>query len=154
MFKMSKLSSHPQAAYGHGLVGDLVTTAEYAGASYLFGYVQNAFPGRARILGVPADLVTGVTAKAASLVLTLVGKAGAARPHLDVLGNAGIGAYFHTLGSGHGFSKSGRVRAILPAASADKLLKAVPESTIFGVAARAPQGDLLTSADLARLASR
>jgi hypothetical protein len=150
----NKLVKHPQAAIGHGLAGDVMTAAEYAGASYLFGYVQNAFPGRARLFGFPADLVTGVVAKAASLGLTLTGKVGGARPHLDVLGNAGLGAYFHTLGSGHGFKKSGRVRAILPASAADKLLKAVPESTIFGVDARAPQGDLLTASDLARLASR
>jgi hypothetical protein len=151
---LRKLAAHPTSGHGTGLAGDAVTLAEYAGASYLFGYVQNAYPGRARLFGFPADLAAGVGLKALSLVSTLAGVAKGARSHLDTVGNAGIGAYFHTLGSGHGFKKSGRVRAILPAGAAAKLQAAVPESTIFGVAARAPQGDLLTSADLARLAQR
>lgn len=150
---LKKLAKHP---HGHsdGLTGNAIGLAEYAGASYLFGYVQNAFPGRARLFGLPADLLTGVVAKAASLGLTLAGAARGVRPHLDTVGNAGIGAYFHTLGSGHGFKKSGRVRAILPAGSVAKLQAAVPESTIFGVDARAPKGDLLSTADLVRLAQR
>lgn len=150
---LRKLDRHP-GGHGSGLFANALTTAEYAGASYLFGYVQNAFPGRARIAGVPADLAVGVAAKAASLLSTLTGTMGVARPHLDVLGNAGLGAYFHTLGSGHGFKKSGRVRAVLPATAAAKLRQAVPESTIFGVESKAPKGDLLTADDLARLASR
>lgn len=149
----AKLKSHPNGRAA-GLVSNVVLTAEYAGASYLFGYLQNAFPGRASFFGVPADLAVGVAAKAASLVSTVSGMGRVARPHLDVLGNAGIGAYFHTLGAGHGFQKSGRVRATLPATSVAKLRQAVPESTIFGVNQKAPQGDFLTSEDLARLASR
>jgi len=147
------LDKHP-GGHGYGVLANALTTAEYGAFSYGFGYLQNAYPGKARIMGVPADLAVGVAAKAASIASTLFGIAGASRPHLDVLGNAGIGAYFHTLGSGHGFKKSGRVRAILPASAAAKLAAAVPESTIFGVAARAPQGDLLTADDLSRLASR
>lgn len=151
--KLSALSKH---SHGHadGFAGNLLTTAEYGGASYLFGYLQNAFPGRARIAGVPADLAAGVALKALSLGCSMFGVAGGARPHLDVVGNAGIGAYFHTLGSGHGFTKSGRTRAVLPAGSANKLRAAVPEATILGVNAKAPAGDLLTSADLAALARK
>lgn len=150
---LSKLDKHPNG-HGYGAVKNLLTTAEYAAASYGFGYLQNAFPGKAKIAGVPADLAAGVAAKALSILSTLSGHGGALRPHLDVIGNAGLGAYFHTLGSGHGFKKSGRVRAILPAGAAAKLQAAVPESTIFGVQSRAPHGDVLTADDLAKLASR
>ena len=149
--KLSKLASHPNGT-GPGVVKDLVTTAEYAVASFAFGYVQNAFPGRAKVGPAPLDLAVGVAAKAVSLGLTLFGKVGGARSHLDVLGNAGIGAYFHTLGSGHGFKKSGRVRAILNAGDAAKVMKVAPATTVFGVSARAPQGDLLSASDLANLA--
>ncbi len=151
---VGKLKAHPNGS-GNGVVRNMVTTAEYAGASYLFGYVQNAYPQHARVHGVPVDLAAGVAAKAASFLLTMMGvsgKVGSARSHLDVVGNAGIGAYFHTLGSGHGFNKSGRVRAVLPAGSVGKLNKAVPEATILGVSARAPKGDLLTASDLMSLA--
>jgi hypothetical protein len=151
MFK--KLAGHPNGP-GSGLMKNVVQTAEYAGASYLLGYVQNAYPGKAQIFGVPLDLATGVAMKAASLLSTFTGFATAARPHLDTVGNAGLGAYFHMLGSGAGFHKSGRVRAILPPGSVDKVMKAAPGTTLFGVAARAPQGDLLSASDLSRLASR
>lgn len=150
---LNKLDKHP-GGHGYGAVANVLTTVEYAAASYGFGYLQNAFPGKARIMGVPADLAAGVAAKALSILSTLSGHGGVLRPHLDVLGNAGLGAYFHTLGSGHGFKKSGRVRAILPAGAAAKLQAAVPESTIFGVQSRAPHGDVLTASDLAALASR
>lgn len=150
---LSKLDKHPNGP-GYSAVKNVVATAENALASYGFGYLQNAYPGKAKIAGVPADLAVGVAAKAVSVLATLSGHGGVLRPHLDVLGNAGIGAYFHTLGSGHGFKKSGRVRAILPATAAAKLQAAVPESTIFGVQSRAPHGDVLTADDLAALASR
>ena len=146
-----KLAKHPNGQ-SSGVVSNALVTAEYAAASYAFGYLQNSGMVRTHIFGVPVDLAAGVAAKAASLGLTLAGVAGGMRPHLDVLGNTGIGAYFHTLGSGHGFSKSGRVRAILPAGSAGKLQSAIPGVTILGVASSAPKGDLLTSADLAALA--
>jgi len=148
---ISGLSKHP-TGHGYGVFANALATAEYAAASYAFGYIQNAFPGRARIFGVPVDLAVGVAAKTVSMGLTLSGHGGQLRPHVDAVGNAGIGAYFHTLGSGHGFNKSGRVRAFLPAGAASKLKTAVPEATIFGVSARAPQGDLLTASDLAKLA--
>lgn len=148
--KLSKLGSHPNGT-GPGFVKDVVQVAEYAGASFLFGYVQNAYPGKAKLGPAPLDLAVGVIAKVASLGLTLAGKVGGARSHLDVLGNAGIAAYFHTLGSGHGFKKSGRVRAILEAGDTDKVMKVAPKTTVFGVEARAPKGDLLSANDLQNL---
>ena len=151
---LKKLSSHPNGLAA-GFVNYAIVTAEYAAAAFAFGYIQNAYPDKARIAGVPTDLGVGVAAKAASLVVTLLGKGGVlakARPHLDIVGNAGIAAYFHTLGAGHGFKKSGRVRAILPAGSEAALSKAVPAATIMGVAANTQPKDLLSSADLAKLA--
>lgn len=152
---LKKLEKHVHA-HPNSLVGNAMTTAEYAGAAFAFGYVQNAFPNYGRVKGVPLDLGVGVAAKVASLALTLLGKTGGvlgkSRPHLDIVGNAGIAAYAHTLGSFHGFKKSGRVRAVLPAGSEAKLQAAVPGATIMGVAAKAPPGDLLSASDLAKLA--
>jgi hypothetical protein len=151
---LKKLSSHPNGNRS-GVQSNLMVTAEYAAAAFAFGYIQNAYPDKARIYGVPTDLGVGVAAKAASMFVTLLGKGGVlgkARPHLDIVGNAGIAAYFHTLGAGHGFKKSGRVRAILPAGSEAAVQKAVPAATIMGVAANTQPKDLLSASDLAKLA--
>lgn len=152
--RVSNLSKHPNGPKD-GVVGNVTTVVVGGATSFALGYAMSSSDQHAKIFGVPTDLLTGVAAKTASLGLTLFGvdgKAGAARPHLDAIGNAALNCWMHTLGTGAGFKKSGRVRAWLPASSADKLRKLVPESTIFGVAARAPQGDLLSSSDLASLA--
>jgi hypothetical protein len=135
-----------------GVVANLVETAEFAGASFGFGYLQNKYRKQAHMFGVPADLLAGVVLKAASLGCDVFNVAGAAAPHLNIIGNAGVGAFFHTLGAGYGSKSAGVKRLLIPEGDEAKMQKAFPNAEVLGAIGKAPKGDFLSSADLAALA--
>ena len=136
-----------------GVLPNLVRTAEYGLASYGFGYVQNRFRERASVMGVPLDLLVGVAGKAASIFGGEVyGMAPGLMPHIDNVANAGIGAYFHTLGAGHGARAAGVKRLLIRESDVPKARKALPDATILGDLPRAPRGDFLSPAELMEMA--
>lgn len=136
----------------HGIVKNLTTAAVYAGASYGFGYIQNAYRSKAHVMGVPLDLAAGIGFKAVSLGASMLGMGSGFAPHLDTIGNAGIGAFFHTLGAGHGAQKAGVKRLLVNEADMVKAKAALPNATILGDLGKAPKGDFLSAKDLAALA--
>ena len=135
-----------------GLVANAVETAEFAGASYAFGYLQNKYRGKAQMFGVPADLLAGVAFKAASLGSHVFGVGHALAPHFDIIGNAGVGAFFHTLGAGHGAKASGVKRLLVGDADLEKIKKVLPNPEVIGAIGKAPHGDFLSASELAALA--
>jgi hypothetical protein len=139
---------------GHGLTSHVVETLEYAGASYGFGYLQNRYREKASVMGVPADLLAGVVLKTVVLGSELMGKgvSGGFATLLSNVGNAGIGAYFHTLGAGHGAQKSGVKRLLISEKDVEKAKAALPGATILGDLPKAPKGDFLSAAELAEMA--
>lgn len=142
---------HPRK---NSLVSHAVETVEYGAASFGFGYIQNRYR-KANIAGVPADILSGLAFKAVALAMDMKGGAMMERiaPHLNVVGNAGVGAFFHTLGAGAGMKHAGIVRMALPAGTNPQLAASkVPGSVILGGIAPAPKGDFLTSAELAAMA--
>ena len=72
---------------------------------------------------------------------------------MDLVANAGVGAFFHTLGAGHG-AKSAGVTRFMTTASADKVKAALPGVTILGEIPQAPAGNFLSARDLAAMAAR
>ena len=135
---------------------------EYSAASYGYGLVQNQFREKASLMGAPVDLLTGLVLKAAGIAGVVVGKGkykrgvlGFAAAHSNVIGNAGLGAFFHTLGAGKGgekyAKKSGMVKLLVPASQVDKVKAAIP-GTVFGAIPSAPHGDWLTHGDLKEMA--
>lgn len=136
------------------IMSNLVETAEYGAASFGFGFIQNKYRG-ASIKGVPVDVLAGVGLKAAALAMEAFGGRMSSRigAHVNVLGNAGIGAFFHTLGAGAGMKSAGVNRLLLPQGySAQAAKKMIPGSEILGGIAPAPKGDFLSSAELAAMA--
>lgn len=131
------------------LVGATVGALVYGGASYAFGYAQNRYRERASLFGVPADLLTGAVLTGAS-AFGLLGRGAIGHLGHDV-GKAGIGAFFHTLGAGHGGTASGLTRAVVPKGDVHKLKAAVPNATILGELPKAPHGDFLKPNDLSVL---
>lgn len=132
---------------------NLVQTGEYVGASYLFGYVQNKYRDKAQVWGIPADLASGVVLKAVSLGCDIAGVATGLSSHVGTVGNAGLGAYFHTLGAGHGAHSAGVYRLLLTSeADKAKALQAFPKATILGDLPKATRGDFLSAAQLAEMA--
>lgn len=143
---------HPRRA---GLVSNVVETVEYGAASFGFGYVQNRFRNKAHVAGIPLDLGVGVVTKVVGFAMDAFGghKMGLVAPHVNVIGNAGIGAFFHTLGAGVGLKGAGVSRLLLPpGADAKKAKAAIPGSEILGGISPAPKGDFLSSAELAAMA--
>lgn len=134
-----------------GLVKEAVSVAEGAAASVAFGYVQNKYRDKAEIKGIPADLLVGALTKVVAVAADIYGKVPGWTPHLHSVGNAGINAYFHTLGSGLGGKAAfpeGSKRVMLPPGAA------LPAgATVLGVIPAAPVGDHLSPADINRLAS-
>ncbi len=133
-------------------VASAVTLVEYGAASYGLGYVKNRWRDKAHVKGVPVDLAGGIVLKLASLAMQLSNKGTGLAPHLDTVGNAGVGAFFHTLGSSHGAAASGLRRLLIPASDVAKAKAALPNATILGEIPKAPPGDYLSSADLQRMA--
>lgn len=131
----------------------LGSAAVYGGASYGFGYLQNRYREKASVMGVPADLLAGVGLSALSLGCDVMGKSGALSALSRDVGHAGLGAYFHTLGAGHGAKASGVTRLLLknPAQLA-KARQAVPDAEVLGAIPAAPHGDFLSPAELAEMA--
>lgn len=138
---------------GHKVFNALGSAAVYGGASYAFGYLQNRYRERASVMGVPADLLAGGALSAVSLGCELMGKTGALSALARDVGNAGIGAFFHTLGAGRGAHAAGVTRLLLknPAQLA-AAKKAVPDAEVLGSIQPAPHGDFLTPAELAEMA--
>lgn len=148
---LKSLKQHSGAGTRTGIMGNLVTTAEYAAASYGFGWLAVTRP---RVFGFPVALAAGVGLKAVSLGCGLLGY-GKYCADIDVLGNAGIGAYANALGASHGAKSAGITRLVLPkGADANKARTLIPGSEVLGAIAAAPQGDLLSANDLLNLARR
>lgn len=144
---------HPRKS---GLMSNVVETVEYAGASYAYGYFLSKHREKASIFGVPADLAVGAGLKLLAFGAEMFGHGAALAPHANVLGNAGIGAYMHTLGSGKGAGDSGVKRiAVAPGTSPGAVktaMRGLPGSTVLGDLPKAPRGDFLSARDLADLA--
>jgi len=142
---------HRTDKHGH-VVPHLVEMVEYGGASYLFGYLQNRLGERASVMGVPADLLAGVVLKGAALAGDLMGASGGLSALANNVGNAGIGAFFHTLGAGHGSKSAGLKRVLVHESDVPKVKAAIPTATILGAIGKPPHGDFLSPAQLAALA--
>lgn len=143
---------HPRKA---GMVSNVVETVEYGAFSYGYGFLQNKYRGKASVKGVPADVLAGVGFKAAALLMDAFGGSAVAKvsPHINVLGNAGIGAFFHTLGAGHGAKSAGVTRLLLaPGTDVKKAKAMLPGSEVLGGIPPAPKGDFLSSSELAAMA--
>jgi len=144
----------PKSKKGTIAVRHVVETVEYAGASYLFGYIQNRYRNKATVFGVPVDLAAGVLLKGASLTMDLLGKSEGLSSQANLFGNAGIGAFFHTLGSGQGGKAAGIRRALVKESDVKKLQAMLPDATILGVSEKAPVGDFLKPHELVTLAAQ
>jgi hypothetical protein len=136
---------------------EVLDLVEYSGASYVWGYLMHRYGERASKWGVPADLGGGLLASAAALGLGLAGYGGGLTPLIGNVGRAGVGAFCHTLGAGHGSKKSGTTRMRLDAKDADKAQKALAaagvKTTVFGAIPQAPHGDFLSTRDLRQMAA-
>jgi hypothetical protein len=140
----------------HTLVGEATGTAVYAGASYGLGYVMNAYPTRARLFGgrLPLDLAVGVSGLGGAVAMEVFGRSngGWVLPLVRDVGRAGIGAFCHTLGAGHGAQKSGLKRLLIPEGDVAKARAALPNATFLGVEPKAPHGDYMSTRQLLDLA--
>lgn len=133
-----------------GSVGStLLETAEYAGASMGLGYLYGRYREKASLFGVPADLAVGLLGKTVGLGLDLFsrGSGGAGRQFLHAVGNAGLGAVAHKLGTGLGLRASGRKVVSLPAGA----MLPAGATLLGGDLPSAPPGDALGDADLEAL---
>lgn len=142
-----KKAVNPKAS---GVVPTVVGAVEYGAASYGFGYLQGRY--RYKVGGIPAELLAGLAGKALVLVGgDVMGYLPGLMPHVDILANAGIGAYMHTLGAGHG-AKHGNVVRAVGAVDEKKLAAVFPNATVLGALPKAPRGDFLSASELAELA--
>lgn len=137
---------------GRSLMGEAIHTAEYVGASFAYGYVQNRYRDKASVAGVPLDLGLGAALKLGSIVAHMAGFSGLLVDQADLVGSAGLAAHFHTVGAGLGAEKSGVTRVIADKKDVPKIKAAAPSSTVLGSIPRAAHGDLLSPAQLAHLA--
>jgi hypothetical protein len=136
-----RVVTHPMGIKNH-VVRHAVETAEYAGASYAFGYIQHKYGEKASLWGVPSDLLGGIAGKVVTLAAQVGGAGGAVTQLTNVIGNAGISAYFHALGAGHGHESK---TAALPGTKV--------KGHILGDLGSAPQpGNFLSAAQLAAMA--
>lgn len=140
----------------HPLVHNLMSTGEYAAGSYAFGYLQNRYREKASLAGIPADLLAGAALKVVAIGTNLTSNKWARRlaPHANTFGNAGIGAFFHTLGAGHGAQASGVKRLLISEADVPKAKAALPNATILGVDKETRPRDVLSARELADMARR
>ena len=136
----------------HPVSGALTGMALYGAASYGFGYAKTRWHNKAQVMGVPVDILAGVVLKGAALAGMFMGKAEGLVPHLDTLGNAGIGAFLHTYGAAHGAAASGMRRLLIPASDVQKAKAALPNATVLGEIPKAPPGDFLSTAELQAMA--
>lgn len=156
MGAIKRILDHINPAHD-GVVPKLAEAAEYFGASYAFGYVQNKYREKASVAGIPADLVVGGLSKAVAIGMDLWGSTKMATgmaPFANVIGNAGIAAFGHTLGAGAGAKASGVRRLLISESDVAKAKAALPNATILGEIPKAPHGDFLSSRDLASMAAR
>lgn len=137
-----------------GIIGNVVETAEYGAASYAFGYLANRYRDKAKVFGVRTDLAVGVGLKVVALAGDYFGipAISALDHHLNTIGNAGVGAYFHTLGAGHGSRASGVKRVLIKSGDIDKVKKVVPDAEIIGQIGAAPAGAYLSEQKLREMA--
>lgn len=137
---------------GHEVFKAALDVAEYGGASYAFGYLQNRYRERASVMGVPLDLAAGAGLTAAALLCDLKGWCSGLVPIVRNVGHAGVGAYFHTMGAGHGAKASGVKRLLVHEKDVGKVKAVLPDATVLGAIPRAPHGDFLSASELAALA--
>jgi hypothetical protein len=159
--KLVRGGSRHKHLHKHPLVHDLMTTAEFAAGSYGFGYLQNRYREKASMFGIPADLLAGVGLKVVALGTEMISPSGRlgklahlVAPHANAFGNAGVGAFFHTLGAGHGAQASGVKRLLISEADVPKAKAALPNATILGVDKETRPRDVLSAQELADMARR
>ncbi len=131
-------------------IGGIVDMAERYGGQAAFGFIHGMYKEKAEIKGIPVDILAGILLKGSAIALDMYGHGRSkAAPHLNALGDAGIGSFFHSLGTGLGHHMSGDqapAQAALPAAK--------KPATISGAIPPAPVGDFLNTQNLADLARR
>lgn len=137
--------------HGSGKSHKVVSAIEYGAASYGFGYLMSRYRERASVYGVQADLLAGVLLKGVSLFGGRYVRGGVGTL-VDNVSNAGIGAFFHTLGAGHGGEHAGVTRLVLDKKDVPRAKAALPNATVLGDIPRAPHGDFLSASELAALA--
>lgn len=152
---LEKIYPGRKGSFTNELARTAVDAAIFGGASFGYGYVQSRYREKASIMGVPADLAAGVGLTALSFLgdwYGVGGVVGGLSHTTKMVGLAGIGSYFHTLGSGHGAQKSGVRRIAVHAKDVGKAKSALPNSTVLGEIPKAPHGDFLSPAQLDALA--
>lgn len=135
----------------------IVPKGEYLGASYLGGYVLGAYPDHMRVKNVPTVPLVGAVLQVLSLAVEkfrVGGIAAKLRPHAESVGIGLIGSYLTTIGTSHGYPKSGRSRVVVSSGDVAKLKAAVPGATILGVSEQAPPGRELSASDIEAIARR
>lgn len=155
MSYLDRFNPMRRGTHRHTITGEAMHLAVYGGASFGFGYLQQRYRQKASLLGVPADLAAGVGLTALSMV------AGGARgvvgsllvPLARDVGRAGVGAFFHTWGSGAGAKAGGVARLLIQQSDVAKAKAALPNATILGVSQKAPPGDWMSARELRALAN-
>lgn len=133
-----------------GAKHELIGGAKYSAAMYGAGYVQNKY--RVGAYGAPADLLVGLGSKLAAIGLDYYGKGRKYLPHLDFVGNVGLGSFFHTMGAAMGAQTSGVKRLLVKDSDLKKVKAVVPDATILGAIPKATKVNFMSAAQLANLA--
>lgn len=132
---------------------NIVEAGAYGAASYGYGFIQNKYREKASVKGIPADAIAGTGFKIISIAMQCMGKDGVVASGVDILGNAGIGAFCHTLGAGHGAKSSGVVRLLINERDKAKALAAIPGATVLAGTGQAPTGAFLSQDKLRAMAN-
>jgi hypothetical protein len=105
-----------------GIVSEGVNAIEFAGASALTGYLLARYEETINKSPVPIPLVAGLALKALAVTMDIKSYGtSAAAPHLHVLANAPLGAFFTLEGMARGFAARKEQLFIAP-----KGTKAIP----------------------------
>lgn len=154
--KMYKGTKHAVIHQGPSALGE---AAVYGGASYIFGQIHGRYREKAavKIAGyeVPVSILAGVACKAASMAVPANAKLAGVHigAQLNNVGNAGVGAFFHGMGVGHGMKASGRKLYILESGkAAPAALGDLKQTDVVGSLPPAPKGAYLSTEDLRGLA--
>src|SRR6266702_270088 len=134
------------------LLHQVVPTAEKMGAIAAFGYVTNKYREKVTFYGGHGDLLAGFVLKAAAVAGAVMGKGGNLLPHLNNVGDAGLMAWAHAIGSGWGAQSSGVKRLLIKESDLKKAKAALPDATVLGEIPKAPHGRFMSAAELASLA--
>ena len=116
-------------------VATVITSSEVGASAFLFGLIQGKFGG-CSIVGVPADLLSGL----ALHVLAFAGIGGANAHHLHAFGDGALASYLNSLGKQVGISLQ---------SPEDK--KAIAQAKVSGEISGLSGGATLADEELARM---